>query len=45
MEQNTISLSEIIQLMKEVKQNTDNFIEDLSLFQEKCFPRIVKHTP
>ena len=37
MEQNTISLSEIIQLMKEVKQNTDNFIEDLksSLYLEK----------
>ena len=37
MEQNTISLSEIIQLMKEVKQKTDNFVENLksSLYLEK----------
>ena len=30
MEQNTISLLEIIQLMKEVKDNTDNFITNLN---------------
>lgn len=37
MKQNTISLLEIIQLMKEVKDNTDNFITNLksSLYLEK----------